>query len=473
MSASYDWAHPRTAHAFTGFLQDGFSNPSGLVVRMVTHSPIPYTKVDWEESGQKRIVGTIVGFPKLGFANAPYSKKPDKPSKYAPPPPTTKPQPLLEPAATANGEVTAVRMYNFLKGDTTFDKGDRDDSSVSTLAVGQTFTSLISKYLYDKPDSPVFPKGMYGMIPAYTVIEVQLNPSHNSPKTPGYSVKIAKIKALDFTLYSLMACGGPLEKIQKTPEAAMEFGREQAKLCEPICNMVEQSRYGIYASVEPTARVVDLREDLEFVRIECPHNTGNTPLPGVHCLDVSHADMMRFTNSPGDIVAARTLVDLAIAAGSLRMFVTFDEYYNRQEPLLSQHRGVPLVDCASFLEPISEGELQTDDDAVTFNADWKVQHDTSLQAVGFRVTVAPTSQAEGSLAADGTSIFLPPPCADMPLVSPVCGFDRGYRVVVGNPGAEDGGEDEACYVLDAYFNAAPNRAGAAAGGTTGYKRVKL
>ena len=89
MSASYDWATPRDAHAFTGYMQDGSGNPAGLVVRMVTHAPIPYTKVDWEETGQKRIIGTIIGFPKLGFGNAPYSKKPDKPSKYAPPPPTT------------------------------------------------------------------------------------------------------------------------------------------------------------------------------------------------------------------------------------------------------------------------------------------------------------------------------------------------------------------------------------------------
>ena len=472
MSASYDWAHPRTTHAFTGYMQDGPMRPAGLVVRLALHTPVPYTAADWQESGQKRIMGTILGFPKLGFVSAPYSKKAAKPGKYtAPKGEAAKPQPLLEAATTVQGEATSVLMYNFNKANSNFDKGERDDTSVSTLSVGQTLTYYISEFLYEKS---VFPEGATGMIPAFTVVEMQLNPSHN--QSNGYGFKIAKITPQAPTLYSYMGCTGALDRVQKTAEGASEFAREQAKLCAPISNNLEQSRYGMYGSVDPTARVVDVREDLEFVRIECPHGSASTPLPGVQCVDVSHADMMRFTNSPGDLLAARTLVDLAIAAGSLRMFVTFDDYYDKQESALAKHRGVPLVDCASFLEPICEGELQTDDESVTFTADWRVPHDSSLQAIGFRVTVAPVVQPEGSLADDGTSIFLPPPCADMPLVSPVCGFDRGYRVVVGNPGAEDGGVDEACYVLDVYFNAAPNRAGGgsgASGGTTGYKRVKL
>jgi hypothetical protein len=63
----------------------------------------------------------------------------------------------------------------------------------------------------------------------------------------------------------------------------------------------------------------------------------------------------------------------------------------------------------------------------------------------------------------------------MALVSPACAFDRGYRVIAGNPGT-DGGEPY--YVLDCYFNAAPKAvvgaagAGANPGRTTGYKRVR-
>jgi hypothetical protein len=123
-SASYDWAPPRTAHAFTGYLQDGANKASGLVVRMATHTPIPQTSADWQESGLKRIVGTILGFPKLGFVSAPYSKKSVKPGKQYPTHKdsgASRPQPLLEPVETAHGEVTAVRVYNFHKANSNYD----------------------------------------------------------------------------------------------------------------------------------------------------------------------------------------------------------------------------------------------------------------------------------------------------------------------------------------------------------------
>jgi hypothetical protein len=476
-TASYDWAPPRTAHAFTGYLQAGPDKAAGLVVRMALHTPIPKTAADWQESGMKRIVGTILGFPKLGFVSAPYTKKPAKSSKYQPPkdPAASRPQPLLEPVETSQGEVTAVKVYNFHKANSTFDKGDRDESSVSVLAVGQAFTYMISEYLYEKT---VFADGSAGFIPAFSVVEIQLNPSHN--QSGGYGVKIARIRAQAHSLYSLMGCAGALDRIQKSADAALEFVREQAKLCEPVCNNLEQARYGFYCSVDPTARVVDVRDDLEFVRIECPLSSGNSPAPGVQCVDVAHEDLMRFTNFPGDLVAARTLVDLAIAAGSLRMFVTFNDYYNKEESVLSQFRGVPLVDCASFLTPVQEGELETQEEAVTFPADWRVPHDPQLQSVAIRVGTIPREQEEGELSAEDNKHYAPPPCPDMPLVSPSCSFGRGYRVLVGNPGSGDQDADDAYYVLEAYFNAG-RAAGAggglsgsgAAGGVTGYKRVKI
>lgn len=473
MSASYDWANPRTAHAFTGYVQDGPMKPTGLVVRLAMHTPIPYTADDWQESGQKRMMGTILGFPKLGFVSAPYSKKPAKASKYAAPKEqTTRPQPLLEVATTSSGEVTSVRMFNFHKGSTTFDKGERDDTSVSVLSVGQTLTYFISEFLYEKQ---IFPDGATGIIPAFSVVEMQLNPSHNQAK--GYGFKIGKVTPRLPSLYSYMGSAGALEKIQHTAESSLEFAKEQSKLCEPVSNLVEQARYGFYCTVDPTARVVDVRDDLEYVRIECPHASGNTPTPGVQGVDVTHADLMRFSNSPGDLVAARTLVDLAIAAGSLRMFVTFDDYYNKQESALSQFRGVPLIDCASFLSPIQEGELETSDPSVTFPAEWRVSHDPLLQSIAFRVGVVPKAQAEGESVDDGEVQFQPPPCPDMSLVSPACAFDKGYKVVIGNPGSGEDDADDAYYVLAVYFNATPSRAlqcgASGAGQTTGYKRIKL
>jgi hypothetical protein len=80
MSVSQDWAAPRTAHAFTGYLQDGVKT-AGLVVRFLSHTPIPMSEDDSIESNQKRVTGTILGFPKLGFGSAPYVKKSSKPGR--------------------------------------------------------------------------------------------------------------------------------------------------------------------------------------------------------------------------------------------------------------------------------------------------------------------------------------------------------------------------------------------------------
>jgi hypothetical protein len=281
---------------------------------------------------------------------------------------------------------------------------------------------------------------------------------------------------MDHSLYSYMGCGGALPRIQKGAEEALEFVKEQAKLCVPVCNLVEQARYGFYASVDPTARTVDVRDDLEYVRIECPHGSGNTAVSGTHGIDISHEDLMRFANSPGDIVSARTLVDLAISAGALKMFVTFDDYYNKQEAALSQFRGVPLVDCASFLEPVREDDLDTSETSVTFPATWKVPHDANLQSIAFCVGVTPKTQSEKANDDDEES-FVAAPCLDMPLMSGACAFERGYKIVIGNPGTDDDDEDDSYYVLAVYFNASPNRTratgGGTAGSTTGYKRVKI
>jgi hypothetical protein len=97
MNPSHDWAAPRTTHAFTGYVQDG-EKPVGLVVRFLTHTPIPLSEDDRIDSNQKRVTGTILGFPKLGFGSAPYAKKSSKPGKgnKGKDKPSPKGRPLLE-----------------------------------------------------------------------------------------------------------------------------------------------------------------------------------------------------------------------------------------------------------------------------------------------------------------------------------------------------------------------------------------
>jgi hypothetical protein len=473
MSARKDWAPPRTAAQHVGYLQDG-QNPTGLIVRMVTHGPVPTTAADMAEVKAKRMVGTVLAFPKLGYVSAPYSKKAKAGSKD----PAAPPKRLLEAASTSPyGEVTSVKVYGFHKVSSNFDKGPRDDEFVSTLRLGQTLTFYLNEFMFDTSEKKtVFPEGCPGVIPPYTVVEVQLNPSHNQSK--GYGLKVAKITPQGPTLYSYMSSPG-FQALTRSPEEAAASAKECAQQCESVLNQVEQSRLCFVASVDKSATVVDIRDDLPYLRIECPAGSGATPVPGVFSLDVSHAEIQRFTNFPGDVLGARTMVDIAIAAGALKVLVTYDDYYNHKEPALGQYRCVPLVDTEAFLAPIEASDMETSQGSVLFAVDWALDHDEWLKTMALRVSSVPVTQEEGEAPNDdvfGVSACVAPPSPDMALVSPACAFDRGYRVIAGNPGT-DGGEPY--YVLDCYFNAAPKAVTGAAGAggrpgrTTGYKRVRF
>ena len=469
-SVAPDWGPPRTANAFTGYVvSDTAPKPAGLVVRFVTHQPLPITLADVEASGQKRIVGTILAFPHLGYAKAPY-KKPGKnaPAKRASAAdaPT---KPLLEVVARAgDGQPLSVRVYSFLKANSNFDKGDRDDECFSELAIGQTLTFFLNEYTFEKE---VFHASLSGTIPPYTVIDLILNPSHNQSK--GYGIKIARIAPHDSTLYSYMTPSS-LGHFISGADSADEVIKARAERCEHVMNCVERSRYGVYGLVSREARVVTIDEGVEFVRIEVPG--GDAPvLPGIPFFDIAFGDLQAFTNCPGDVLLARSFVDLAIAAGALRAFVTFDDYYNRTEPRLAQYRGVPLIDVVTFLAPVDGATLEGRACTV-FTTDWKVAHEMTLQKIALRVSSAPLSQEAGL--PYGEVSVVPPPCRDFPLVSDGCAFNRGYKIHIGNPGpmgVPAGRGDSSFYVLTVYFESESYRGGGggATKQATSFKRVRI
>lgn len=360
-----------------------------------------------------------------------------------------------------------MKMYNYHKASSNFDKGDRDEASTSILAVGQVLSFGLSEYTFGG-DKPMFPEGTRGFIEENTMVDLTLTPSHN--QAGGYGCKMSKVAPHASTLYSYMRASG-LETLRGTADAARSFCEEQAEKCAPVTNCVDRSRFSLYGNVNTSAKVVDMRADLDFVRIECPRGSGQTPLPGVPSVDVAFKDLLRFTNCPGDTTSARTLVDLAIASGSLFMFVTHDGYNNKQEPALSTFRGVPLIDANLFLHPVDGGALEESaldagQESVLFAAPWSVPQDAELKSIGFQVGAIPKSQEEG----------VAPPCPDLSIVSAACSFKRGYRVYVGNPGTE--GEDDSYYVLGFFYNCgganAEAQPGAGGGGKrTAFKRVRL
>jgi hypothetical protein len=468
MSASYDWSHPRTAHSFTGYVGDGGNKVAGLVVHLAMHTPFPTTEDDRISSGAKRIAGTVVAIAKVGFMKAPYKKPSGKPGKPAAKDKAleARAQSLIEvdEVGGGTGEVLSVRLYNFAKANSNFDRGDRDDASASRVRVGQVLTFALTEYTFG--EKQIFPEGVSGVLPANSVVEVVLNPSHNNSN--GYGCKLVKARALPHSLYSYMRPSA-LEALPRTAAEALEFSRAQGEQNPALANCLERGRYSFYCNVNPAARLVDIRDDLDFVRVECPPGSGQSPAPGVAGIDVAAADLLRFTNTPSDVTSARTLVDMAIASGSLYMLVVHDDYYNRQEPALATFRGVPLVDAEAFLGPVSEGCLQTSDASYTFAAPWRVPHDPRLQTVALRVGTIPRQHSEGT----------PPQCPDLSLVAPSGQYERGYKLYVGNPGSGTDDGADSFYVLDLVFNAGGARGGGdgarrgGGGDGTEFKRVRL
>jgi hypothetical protein len=368
----------------------------------------------------------------------------------------------------SGSEVLSARLYNFVKANSNFDRGDRDDASASTVRVGQMLTFALTEYTFGSDgDKRVFPDGVRGVLPANTVVELVLNPSHNNSN--GYGCKFSRARALPQTLYSYMTPGA-LEALPRTAAEATQFGKAQGEQNPALANCLERGRTAFYCNINPLARVVDIREDVPFLRIECPRGGGNSPAPGVSAIDVSCDDLMRFTNTPF-LTQARTLVDLAIAAGALNMLVVHDDYFNKQEPALSTYRGAPLVDAAAFLAPVQEGELQTSESACTFLAPWHVPHDPRLQTVALRVSTIPKSNPAG----------VAPPCPDLSLVATDSAYERGYKLYVGNPGSGTADGEDSFYVADLVFNAGGARAqaggarggGGGAGEGTVFKRVRF
>ena len=90
----------------------------------------------------KRISLTILAVTKLGWAAAPFKKGKAGAAKKAvalADKDAVKPKPLFEAGEVhlATGQILSVKLYNFAKANANTDRGERDDSAVSTLRVGQ------------------------------------------------------------------------------------------------------------------------------------------------------------------------------------------------------------------------------------------------------------------------------------------------------------------------------------------------
>jgi hypothetical protein len=66
--------------------------------------------------------------------------------------------------------------------------------------------------------------------------------------------------------------------------------------------------------------------------------------------------LYRFTNAGSDLGYANFIVDLAAAAGALRIYVTYNEFYHKQKIGALPYRGVPLIDPEILLQFVQDAE---------------------------------------------------------------------------------------------------------------------
>ena len=139
----------------------------------------------------------------------------------------------------------------------------------------------------------------------------------------------------------------------------------------------------------------------------------------------------RFANAVADdlddrVLDAITLLDFASCASALRMYVVGLQAYKTGDPLLSDFRGVPLVDVDAFLKSVDfediGGDLEVSGVVLEDRVVFPFKHE--IVSIGAKpiVTVF-TTPVEFS--------GKPAPCPDFSLVSDDSTVSKGYLVTIG------------------------------------------
>jgi hypothetical protein len=100
----------------------------------------------------------------------------------------------------------SVQMFSFIKDG--LSRGERVDSAVSTIAAGQTLRVRLQDFMFEdkKSNNNVFPTNL-DTIPAYSVVEIMVNPANQGGFEQGYGLVVARVRPCEFSLYSMH---GPL-----------------------------------------------------------------------------------------------------------------------------------------------------------------------------------------------------------------------------------------------------------------------
>lgn len=294
-------------------------------------------------------------------------------------------------------------------------------------------TFFVHSFMYktDNGDNQaVFPRDNdMQFIPEFTVIDMRIMTSNNDVEG-GYGCKLQKISLHHTTLYSYM---GP-ESLSLMPETFLSAGQlalQRAEANPFIRQQLEGKNVAFYAKVPPKAFVSSVPITDGFYRMVGAN--GSELFPGVPCVDIAKADLLKYANvledggeSGDDVFQAITLLDFASCASALSMYVVgmHNNYSKTKDPLLGDFRGVPLVDVDQFLKSVdfADDEMVVMGDRVMF----PFRH----EIVGFgsgnstpcvSVFTKPVVDVSGKSA----------PCPDFSLLSEEVAVGKGYLVTIG------------------------------------------
>jgi len=264
-------------------------------------------------------------------------------------------------------------------------------------------------------------------IPEFTIVDVRIMTSNNDSEG-GYGCKLQRISLHHTSLYSYI---GP-ESLYLLPESFKSAGdlAVQRAVENPfIQKLMEGQNVAFYAHAPAKAFISSVPVTEGYYRMVGPN--GSELFPGVPCVDIAKADLLRYANvleGEDDVTQAITLFDFASCASALGVYVVAAQggFTKSKDPALGDFRGVPLVDVDQFLQCVQfEGATVTDGKVVfPFGSEIAGLGENPLVTV----LTAPVKDVSGAI----------PPCPDFSLlVSEGLAVGKGYVVQIGTEELQD------------------------------------
>lgn len=333
----------------------------------------------------------------------------------------------------------SVLMYSFLK-EGNGSRGERVDDKISCVSSGCTIKVTLNDFLFEEKKSVgdasrnVFPKDL-DVIPAFSVIEVAVNPANSGGFDEGFGINVTRIRVCEFTLYSMATPLG-LDLLPKTYATSVTDAQAMVEVSPGLRRVVETRNTSFYGLVAQGSYVVKYSDDV--YRLVGPKQDPSDPLSrhidvmegGVFAVDIAKEDLLRFTNAveteeADSLVYAQCIMDLAASAGALKLYIIHNEYLLRKDPNRSPYRGVPLLDTARLLACVTN-DIRDGVRQFRFPFEMANMDEPFL-------SVDPSCVDNNSAGEEVADL----PCGDLVLASENARVRNAYPLTIGDKGEED------------------------------------